>query len=297
MSSISKNVGNTPLLSLASLSTSKTAVYAKAEWMQLGGSVKARAAWAIIHNAMQRGELNTKTRLLDASSGNTAIAYGVICKDLGLNVTICLPKNASQRRIEILSELGVKIVFTSPFEGTDGAQRMAKELKAAFPEKYFYADQYNNPNNWQAHFDTTAIEILEQTKNRVTHFVAGLGTTGTFIGTTRRLRQETKCRCIALQPDSPMHIMEGWKHLETAHIPGIYDSDLADEVISVSSEDTVEMMREIEKTSGIRLSPSSAANLVGAKYVADRIDEGVVVTVLPDSIERYRDMEIEIFET
>jgi S-sulfo-L-cysteine synthase (O-acetyl-L-serine-dependent) len=289
-------IGNTPLLPFDSLSTATTSVFAKAEWRQLGGSVKARAAFAIIRNAIKNGDLNSDLYILDASSGNTAIAYGEICKKLGLGITICLPENASQRRIEVLRDLGVEIVFTSPFEGTEGAQLKAMELYAASPDKYFYADQYNNPDNWKAHYNTSAVEILNQTEHRITHFVAGLGTTGTFTGTARRLKEEIGCMCIALQPDSAMHIMEGWKHLETAQTPGIFDNRLPDEVISVSSEDAVDMMRDIEKISGLRLSPSSAANLVGAKIVADQLSEGVVVTMLPDSIERYHELETEIFE-
>jgi len=293
---ISNLIGNTPLMPFDVLSTGNTSVYAKAEWKQLGGSVKARAAYAMIDNAINSSELNNHITLLDASSGNTAIAYGAICQELGLNVTICLPENASVSRIEVLNKLGVEIIFTSPFDGTDGAQLMAKELNARSPEKFFYADQYNNPNNWRAHYNTTAPEILNQTNNRITHFVAGLGTTGTFTGTARRLKEKIGCKCIALQPESPMHIMEGWKHLETAYTPGIFDKRVPDEVINISSEDTINMMLEIEKTNGIRLSPSSAANLVGAKIVAEQLSGGVVVTMLPDSIERYRELETEIFE-
>jgi len=294
--SVSRGIGNTPLMLIEALSTSSTLVYAKVEWEQLGGSVKSRAAYAIIRHAIQIGDFSNNEILLDASSGNTAIAYGAICKELGLNVSICLPKNASQRRIEALNNLGVEIVFTSPFDGTEGAQLKAKELKTASPGKYFYADQYNNSNNWKAHYNTTALEILEQTDGTITHFVAGLGTTGTFTGTTRRLKEEAECTCVALQPDSPMHIMEGWKHLETASTPGIFDTDIPDEVITVSSEDTIQMMREIEKSSGLRLSPSSAANLVGAKIVADQLESGVVITMFPDSIERYAELETEIFD-
>ncbi len=295
VSKISDMIGNTPLLPLDSLSTDTTKVYAKAEWKQLGSSVKARAAYAIIQKAIDDGDLHNHKTLLDASSGNTAIAYGAICKELGLKVTICLPENASKSRIEELTELGVEIIYTSPFEGTDGAQQKAKELYALDPVRYFYADQYNNANNWKAHYNTTALEILNQTNNSITHFIAGLGTTGTFTGTSRRLKEKIGCTCIALQPESPMHIMEGWKHLETAVTPGIYDNRVPDEIIHISTDDTIEMMLEIERTNDIRISPSSAANLVGAKIVAQRMSSGVVVTMLPDSIERYKELEAEIF--
>jgi len=294
--SVGKDIGNTPLLLIPALSSDTVKVYAKCEWDQLSGSVKARAAFSIIRNALDKGGLYPGKSLLDASSGNTAIAYGYIAKALGVDVTICLPRNASQRRIEMLNDLGVEIVYTSPFEGTEGAQQKARELFAADPDKYFYADQYSNEANWQAHYFGTAPEIIEQTQGLITHFVAGLGTTGTFIGTTKRLKEEIPhIKCVGLQPDSPMHIMEGWKHLETADVPRIYDVTAADVVQEVSSEDALEMIKRIDSAMGVRISPSSAANLVGAANLAKTIERGVIVTVLPDSIDRYKEIENELF--
>lgn len=293
---VADSVGNTPLLHFKSLSRPKVKVYAKAEWTQLGGSVKARAAFGIINRALAEGVLFDGLSLLDASSGNTAIAYGAIGRQLGIRVTICLPENASARRIELLRELGVDIVFTSPFEGTEGAQRVARRIMAESGEKYYYADQYSNDANWRAHYNGTGPEIIKQTRKAVTHFLAGLGTTGTFTGTSRYLKQTGDVRTIGLQPDGPLHILEGWKHLETAAVPSIYDAGIADDILQISSEETVEFMQYIHKREGLRLSPSSAANLLGAYKVAGSIHSGVVVTVLPDSIERYREIEHEVFE-
>lgn len=292
---IGEQIGGTPLLHFPTLSTGSVKVYAKAEWTQLSGSVKARAAYGIIREAIESGKLTQGVELLDASSGNTAIAYGAICAKLDIACTICLPRNASQRRIELLNELGVHIHFTSPFEGTEGAQREARELNAAHAGRFYYADQYSNEANWKAHYNGTALEILDQTFGEITHFVAGLGTTGTFTGTARKLKEELAPRCIALQPDTALHILEGWKHLETADIPGIYDNALHDEVLPIDADSTIAMMQHINKAAGLRLSPSSAANLVGAKAVADTLKEGVVVTVLPDSIDRYKELEQEVF--
>lgn len=294
--SLKHYVGSTPLVQIPALSTRRVKVLAKAEWLQIGNSIKARAAYGIVRSAIETGELDEGKSLLDASSGNTAIAYGALLLELGLKTTICLPSNASLRRIETLRNLGVELVMTSPFEGTEGAQDRARQMEAAHPEQFFYADQYSNPANWQAHYHGTALEIIEQTRGKLTHFVSGLGTTGTFIGTGRRLRERTDCRLVALQPDGPMHIMEGWKHLETADIPAIYDAGVADQVIEISSEETYDMIRYIDKMDGMRLSPSAAANLVGAKKVADTLDEGIVVTVLPDGIERYEEIEKELFD-
>jgi cysteine synthase B len=288
-------VGSTPLIQIEALSSKKVQVLAKAEWQQIGHSVKARAAYSIVRHAIETGKLDRSKSLLDASSGNTAIAYATILKELGLKATICLPSNASQMRIRTLRDLDVDLVLTSPFEGTEGAQERARQLYKERPNYFFYADQYSNPANWQAHYNTTAPEILEQTGNRITHFVAGLGTTGTFTGTSRRLRETLDIRLIALQPDGPMHVMEGWKHLETASVPDIYDNTLADDLLEISSEETYDMIVFLDKSEGLRLSPSAAANVVGAKKVADKISSGVIVTILPDSIHRYEEVEQELF--
>ena len=295
LTQVGSQVGNTPLIYFEELSADNVKVFAKAEWAQLSGSIKARAAFNIMATAIREGSLTKDKVLLDASSGNTAIAYGTIGKDLGIDVTVCLPSNASARRIEMLQDLGVTIEFTSPFEGTEGAQAVARAMYSARPDIYFYADQYSNTANWQAHYIGTGPEIIQQTSAEVTHFVAGLGTTGTFTGTTRYLRESADICCIGLQPDSALHILEGWKHLETADVPSIYDDTLADRIELISSEETIDMMLRINESRGLRLSPSSAANLAGAKKIAGQIAEGVVVTVLPDSIDRYRELEKEVF--
>ncbi len=288
-------VGNTPLLYLGSLSSDKVKVYAKAEWQQPGGSVKARAAHAIISRAIATGQLHQGKSLLDASSGNTAIAYATLLQPLGWKPTICLPANASAERKNILRSLGADLILTSPLEGTDGAQAKAAELYNEHPLKYFYADQYANEANWQAHYNTTAREIWTQTNGQITHFVAGLGTTGTFIGTGRRLKELGKVKLVSLQPDTPMHALEGWKHLETARIPAIYDASLADQTLTISSEDAFSMIRYIAEHEGLMISPSGAANLEGAMDVAAGINEGIIVTTLADSLDRYSEIKKEIF--
>ena len=292
---LSHEIGNTPLLHMSNLSTESVQVFAKCEWAQLSGSVKARAAYGIMASAITTGALHRGKSLLDASSGNTAIAYGHIGKMIGIDVTICLPENASLRRIEILRELGVDIVFTSPFEGTEGAQQKAREMWSSAPDRFYYADQYSNEANWQAHYNGTALEILRQTSRGISHFVAGLGTTGTFIGTTRRLKEEQGVKAVALQPDAAFHALEGWKHLETADVPAIFDPQVADEQRPVSSDDAIDMVLRIDRDMGLRISPSSAANLVGAEQLANELESGLVVTVMPDSIDRYRELEQQLF--
>ncbi len=261
-------VGNTPLLLIKSLSSKDVRIWAKAEWEQPGGSVKARAAHAIISKAIRSGKLNSRNSLLDASSGNTAIAYATLLKPLGWKPTICLPANASAERKNILRALGADLILTSPLEGTDGAQQVAKDLYATSPDKYYYADQYSNDANWQAHYFTTAEEIWAQTNGRITHFVAGLGTTGTFTGTGRRLKELGNVQLIALQPDHPFHPMEGWKHLATAHRPAIYDDTLADQNLNIDATSVFDMIRSVRVHEGLYISPSSAANLLGAHAVA-----------------------------
>jgi len=290
-------VGNTPLLLIKSLSSKDVRIWAKAEWEQPGGSVKARAAHAIISKAIRSGKLNSRNSLLDASSGNTAIAYATLLKPLGWKPTICLPANASAERKNILKELGADLILTSPLEGTDGAQEVAKDLFATSPEKYYYADQYSNDANWQAHYFTTAEEIWAQTNGQITHFVAGLGTTGTFTGTGRRLKELGNVQLIALQPDHPFHPMEGWKHLATAHRPAIYDDTLADQNVNIDATEVFDMIRSIRVHEGLYISPSSAANLLGAHAVASQIEKGDIVTTLADTLDRYSEIKKEIFGT
>ncbi len=288
-------VGHTPLLWIKSLSQGNVRVYAKAEWEQPAGSVKARAAHAIIRQALYRGLLAPGKQLLDASSGNTAIAYATLLKPLGLHPVICLPSNASTERKNILNALGAELVYTSPLEGTEGAQQVAREMAETHPARYYYADQYSNDWNWKAHYESTAIEIWNQTSGKITHFVAGLGTTGTFTGTSRRLSQFANIERIALQPNHPFHPMEGWKHLPTAHIPAIYDPFLADQVLEVNSDEVFDMIRFIARHEGLLISPSAAGNLLGARQVATSITDGVIVTILPDHLDRYSEIKKELF--
>jgi cysteine synthase B len=284
-------IGSTPVHTVQHLFRKReVAVYAKKEWMQLSGSIKARAAYYIIRNAITTGNLTEKKVLLDATSGNTGIAYATIARELGLRVELCLPENASSERKKILQSLGAKITFTSRFEGTDGAQQVAAELARKYPGRYFYADQYKNENNPQAHYMGTAPEIFEAHPD-ITHFVAGLGTTGTFTGTGKRLKElNPAVQLIALQPDSAMHALEGWKHLETAIVPAIYNDHLADAFLEVSTTEAYETIRSAYRHEGLLLSPSAAANLAGAIKVAHTLTKGVVVTVLPDNDEKYKEI-------
>ena len=289
---VEKQIGNTPVRQVSPelYDVPCVSFYAKMEWMQLGGSIKARAAYSIIRNAIDKHQLNEKTILLDATSGNTGIAYAAIAREIGLKVSLCLPENASLERKEILTSLGVDIIYTSPLEGTDGSQQVAQDLVNKEPGKYFYADQYKNENNWKAHYNTTAFEILDQVPN-ITHFVAGLGTTGTFVGTGRRLRElRPDVQLIALQPDSALHGLEGWKHLPTAVVPKIYDDTVADEVLEVTTEQAYAMLKKVHDVEGLLLSPSSAANVVGSIMIAERIKKGTIVTVLPDNADKYSEV-------
>lgn len=289
---IESQIGNTPVHQLSSqlYHNDRVSIFAKMEWLQLGGSIKARAAYFIIRDAIERHQLNERTILLDATSGNTGIAYAAIARELGLRVSLCLPENASQERKEILTALGVDIIYTSPLEGTDGSQEVARDLAEKDPKKYFYADQYKNENNWKAHYNTTALEILQQVPG-ITHFVAGLGTTGTFVGTGRRLRElRPDIKLVALQPDSALHGLEGWKHLQTAVVPKIYDDTVADEVLEVTTEEAYDIIRKVNDVEGMLLSPSSAANIAGAIKVANSISEGTIVTVLPDNADKYSEV-------
>ena len=268
----------------------RVTVHAKMEWEQLSGSVKARAAYNIIYSAIQSGALNCNKTLLDATSGNTGIAYAAICRELGIQVTLCLPENASAERKNLLVALGADIIFTSKFEGTDGAQQVARELAVKYPDRYFYADQYSNDGNWKAHYHHTALEII-QSFPQISHFVAGLGTTGTFTGTGRRLKEyDRRIQLVGLQPDSALHGMEGWKHLETAVVPPIYDEHLADGFLELDTAEVYDMMKKALRMEGLRLSPSSAANLLGAIRMAETLESGTVVTVFPDNADKYGDL-------
>jgi cysteine synthase B len=284
-------VGRTPLHRITRLFNKPgVTIYAKKEWEQLSGSVKARAGYAIFKAAIENGSVTAEKALLDATSGNTGIAYATIGNRLGIPVTLCLPENASPERKQILQSLGAKIIYTSRFEGTDGAQQVAKALAIENQHSYFYADQYRNDNNWKAHYNTTALEIFDALPG-ITHFVAGLGTTGTFMGTGRRLKElNPAIRLTSLQPDNPLHGLEGWKHMETAIVPGIYDNTLADENLEVGTEEAWDMIKAAYHYEQLLLSPSAAANLVGALRVAEKLDRGIVVTILPDNADKYKDL-------
>jgi S-sulfo-L-cysteine synthase (O-acetyl-L-serine-dependent) len=288
---LGKKVGNTPLQRITHFPIGdQVQLYAKIEWQQLSGSVKARAGYNIFATAIESGELHPGKSLLDATSGNTGIAYAAIGKELGIPVTLCLPENASKERKEILQSLGAKIILTSRFEGTDGAQQVAHSLAQEYPHKYFYADQYKNDNNWLAHYKTTGNEIWRAVPG-ITHFVAGLGTTGTFVGTSRRLKElSPSVQLISLQPDSAMHGLEGWKHLETAVVPTIYDPGIADRNLEISTEEAYETIKLAYDFEQLRLSPSSAANLAGAIRVAKELEEGIIVTVFPDNADKYSEV-------
>jgi len=286
-----KEVGHTPLVQLTHLELPATIeLWVKKEWEQLSGSVKCRAAYFIILDAIEKGKLNEEITLLDATSGNTGIAYASIGAQLGIPVTLCLPENASIERKEILRSLGAEIIPTSKFEGTDGAQEEAAYLASRYPEKYFYADQYKNENNWKAHYYTTAPEIIEQLPG-ITHFVSALGTTGTFTGTARGLKEYNKeIEVTSLQPDNPLHGLEGWKHLETAIVPTIYDDTLADRKLEVGTEEAYAMLKTLATRENLLVSPSAAASVAGAVKLAGMIGSGKIVTVLADNADKYSEV-------
>ena len=267
-------------------------VYAKAEWTNPGGSVKDRAAFNIIRQGELDGRLRPGVTILDSTSGNTGIAYAMIGAARGYKVKLFLPGNASPERIAILRAYGAELALTDPLEGSDGAIRAVRALVADDPLRYFYADQYNNPANWQAHYNTTGVEIWQQTAGEVTHFVAGLGTSGTLMGTGRRLRDfNPDVQIIGLQPDSPFNGLEGLKHMPTAIKPGIYDESFADETLGVGTEDTYVMARRLAREEGYLVGISAASATVGALQVAKRLAErgqpGVVVTLFPDNAYKY----------
>jgi cysteine synthase B len=282
-------VGNTPLIRLSSFEAGfrNVELYAKAEWRNPGGSVKDRAASRMIAEGLKSGALTPDKILLDATSGNTGIAYAMIGAARGFRVRLCVPGNVTPERKRILKAFGAEVVFTDPMEGSDGAIIRAKKMYADNPELYFYPDQYNNSGNWRAHYDTTGPELLEQTQGRITHFVAGLGTSGTFMGTGRRLREEKPgVQLISVQPDSPLHGLEGLKHMATAIVPGIYDPTLADEDLEVSTEDAFRYTRRLAKE-GLFVGISSGANLAGALDVARRAQDAVIVVIFCDGGEKY----------
>jgi cysteine synthase B len=292
--SILERVGHTPLVRLERLSAHLPGIQilGKAEWANPGGSVKDRAASAIVADAQRRGLLTDNRGLLDATSGNTGIAYAMLGAALGFSVTLCMPSNVSPERKRYLAAYRAKVIWTDPANGSDGAIRKARELSAADPDKYYYADQYSNDENWKAHYRTTANEIWEQTEGQVTHFIAGLGTSGTFMGTTRRLKElNPAIRCISMQPDSPFNGLEGLKHMATAIVPRIYDPSLADANIDMPTETAYDMVKNLARNQGLLVGISAAAAVAASLQIGEQEAlagrEAVIVTILCDSAEKY----------
>lgn len=291
LDSLACHVGNTPLLPLRRVTLSlppRVKVFVKAEWFNPGGSVKDRPALNIIQNAILNGDLGRGKRLLDSTSGNMGISYATFCAALGIPVTLAVPASASSERIAMLNALGAELILTDPLEGSDGAILKARELAAEFPDKFWYANQYDNESNWQAHYLSTGPEIARQTNGQITHFVAGLGTSGTFVGTGRYLNERLpQVKTIAFQPDAPFHGLEGLKHMPSAIKPGIYDESLVGTPLEVRTEAAHEMTIRLAREEGLFVGISSGAAVVAALKIASELDEGAVVTVLPDAGYKY----------
>jgi cysteine synthase B len=293
--SLMERIGNTPLLRLDAVTRDLPGVtlLGKAEWYNPGGSVKDRAAANIVADAQRRGLLRPGKILLDATSGNTGIAYAMLGSAEGFPVTLCMPENVSRERKQILQGYGANIIYTDPADGSDGAIRMARQLAAEHADTYFYADQYSNDANWKAHYCGTANEVWQQTQGRITHFVSMLGTSGTFVGTTRRLKElNPAIQCVSLQPDSSFHGIEGAKHMASAIVPKIYDPAIADQNIEIATEDAYAMARRLSRTAGLLVGISAAAAVVGCLKIArgvslKRDEEAVIVTILCDSGDKY----------
>lgn len=292
--SLLAQIGNTPLIHLERIASDLPGVeiLGKAEFFNPGGSVKDRPALNMILDGERTGRLLPECILLDATSGNTGIAYAMIGAVRGYRVRLCLPANASEERKRMLKAYGAEMILTDAGEGSDGAIRKVRELYEADPDLYFYPDQYSNPANWKAHFETTAVEIMEQTGGGITHFVAAMGTSGTFVGTSRRLKRDLPgVRCISAQPSSGFHGLEGLKHMPTAIVPSIYDESLADDNIWIETEDAYRMVRRLAREEGLLVGISSGANLVAAREIGRRLaaagEPGVIVTVLCDGAEKY----------
>jgi cysteine synthase B len=287
---ITKLVGRTPLLRVRLFEREfpRVEVHAKAEWFNPGGSVKDRAALAMIEDGERRGALTQDKNIIDATSGNTGIAYALMGAAKGYRVKLVMPANVSAERKALVAAYGAEIVYSDAGDGSDGAIRMVREIVAARPDAYFYPDQYSNPANARAHYEGTAVEILEQTGGRITHFVAGLGTTGTFVGTARRLKEhDASVRAVAVEPEDAFHGLEGLKHLPTAIVPGIWDEALADEILWCPTEPAYDMARRVARTEGLLVGHSSGAALWAVRELAETVREGVIVTVFPDSGDRY----------
>jgi cysteine synthase B len=283
-------IGNTPLVALQRVvaDVAPVQILAKAEYANPGGSVKDRPALAMIIDGERRGVLTRDKTIIDATSGNTGIAYAMIGARRGYRVKLVIPANASKERIATLKAYGAELVLSAADESTDGSQRLAKQIVAQEPQRYFYPDQYNNPANWRAHYETTGPEIWRQTEGRITHFVAGVGTSGSFMGISRRLKElNPAIQCISMQPDAPLHGMEGLKHMATALVPGIYDPKLADQNIEVSTEDAQAMCLRLAREEGLAVGISAGGNVAAALQVARSVKNGVIVTILCDGAAKY----------
>jgi cysteine synthase B len=289
--SILNAIGNTPLIKISRITEKLNPgvkIFAKAEWFNPGGSVKDRPALNMILEGEKKGLLTKDKIIIDATSGNTGIAYAMIAAAKGYKLKLAMPSNVSVERKKIIEAYGAEIIYTDPLENTDGAQRAVKKIYSENSGMYFYPDQYNNSANWKAHYKTTALEILVQTNGKITHFVSGLGTTGTFVGVSKKLKEvNPEIKCIAFQPDSPLHGLEGLKHLQTAIIPGIYDESLADGMLAISTEESYEFVKKLALKEGIFAGFSSGAAMAAALKIAQEIDSGIIVTVFPDGGTKY----------
>jgi cysteine synthase B len=290
---LTDRVGNTPLIALERLPgrlgvDQAVSILVKAEWFNPGGSIKDRAALRIIDDAIADGRLKPGMTILDATSGNTGIAYAMIGASRGLDVTLVLSGSCSEERKQILAAYGVNIILSDPYEGSDGAIILARQIAAEDPERYFYADQYGNPSNWMAHYEGTGPEILAQTDGEITHFVAGLGTSGTMMGAGRRLKEHNPgIELIAVQPDDQFHGLEGLKHMDSALVPGIYDPSLIDRFVEVRTEDAYDMARRLAREEGLFVGQSAGAAVLAAIQVARDLSEGLLVTIMPDGGDKY----------
>jgi len=295
-SNILDTIGKTPLFCLNNITdqiNSNVKIFAKLERFNPGGSVKDRAAFKMIKDAEETGELTKDKIILDSTSGNTGIAYAMISAVKGYRAKIIIPHNASIERKKIITGFGAEIVYSSPLEGSDGAIKLAKAIYDQHPDKYYMPDQYNNPSNWKAHYLTTGPEILEQTKGKITHFIASLGTTGTITGAGKALKEfDPDIRIIAVEPDDAMHGIEGLKYLESSIVPGFYDPDLPDETLYINTEKAYDMVKKIIALEGLPVGHSSGAAMVGALQIAEQITEGIIVAVFPDGGDRYLSHEI-----
>jgi cysteine synthase B len=293
--SLLDQVGNTPLIPLQRIGdglSDSVAIYVKTEWHNPGGSVKDRPAAAILRHAIALGQLDGDLRLLDSTSGNMGISYAMLAASLGIKVHLAIPANASKDRMSILRALGAELTLTDPLEGSDGARNVAAEMASRNPDRYYFADQYSNPMNWKSHYWTTGPEILRQTDGHLTHFVAGLGTSGTMMGTGRFLKETLPdINLVAVQPESPLHGLEGLKHMASSPLPGIYDPEVPDMQIDISTEDAYEISRQLAREEGLLVGVSASAAVSAALLLGREIEKGVIVVLLPDSGSKYLDLD------